>query len=198
MKKFIILATAFFFSLISNAQAQLIPRGSITGGGTLGLSIGKDRYESGGSTVEYRRFGFNVAPALQYYVADDLGIGGIITIAGGSSKADAVEYNVSSISVMAGPAVRYYAFKGLFLRASYAIGVTKSTYKTNYQDSESSVANSQADVAVGYSIRVNDHVLLDPVVGYEASGIRDNDQDSNSTSGGIYLRIGFTMILKRN
>jgi hypothetical protein len=197
MKKQFLLSIVIVLTPLFYIQAQFISRGSLTGGGSFGFEMSTDKTESGGSTTKYKAVSFSFAPAVQYYVIDNLGIGGVVSLNTGTNKHADADYKSTYTSVLIGPSIRYYVSNGFFLSGSYALGFSKSKTRSSFINSEGTSNNSQANFGAGYSVRINDHILLDPMVGYEHFGIKDKDDTYASSQGGLYLRVGFTMILNR-
>ena len=175
------------------ADAQFIEKGSLIGGGSFSFSTGTSKSDGGFfDNTKYSQTSFGVTPTVQYYVADNLGIGGNLSLGLSSTKNNDVDYFVSSTSITFGPVIRYYISEGPFFQGSIGFGFSKLRVESGGNNSESKYDAIEGDVAFGYSVKVTDSILFDPTVGYEFQ-----KADGSSDYSGFSIRAGFTMILKK-
>jgi outer membrane autotransporter protein len=132
---------------------------------------------------------------INYYVIDNLGIGFSLGLTSSKSKDKDNNSEDSFTSITFGPLVRYYFSEGPFVQGSFGFGSLKSKYKSDGSTFDSKATISQWESGLGYSVRITDTILLDPMVGYGVSTIKNKDSDFTSSSSGLFLRLGFTMVL---
>jgi outer membrane autotransporter protein len=190
------LAFCALFCLVTSSFAQtFIPKGSIVGGGGLSFSTGTSKSDSGPSTSKDTHTDLSLNPMINYYVIDNLGIGFSLGLTSSKSKDKDNNSEDSFTSITFGPLVRYYFSEGPFVQGSFGFGSLKSKYKSDGSTFDSKATISQWESGLGYSVRITDTILLDPMVGYGVSTIKNKDSDFTSSSSGLFLRLGFTMVL---
>ncbi len=189
MKK--ILITLFVCVFATSVQAQFIKQGSIIGGGSFDFHTEKvkDSNSKGSS--------FNLIPFAGYLVMDNLVVGANLEY--GSSNAESgspSNITIKSNSFMFGPLVRYYLDQGLFVHGQYNFGSSKDTYDFGTGETTDKYGKSQIRLGVGYAARITDTVLFEPIIGYYSHTEKDKSTDNKSTTSGIFIMGGFTIILK--
>jgi hypothetical protein len=197
MKKLSI-TSALMVLCISYAGAQIVTDGSIIGTGAFEFSAGKDKQEFGpGSSAEDKYTSFGLMTWGGYFVTDKLGIGAGINFSLNSQKDDSGDNKFSSTDMSFGPVVRYYIAEGPFVQGYFGFG--SSTTKITSGGSElpdQKFKLTEWEGGFGYSVRITDTILLDPMVGYGSSTTTNkDDSDIKLTTSGFFIRIGFTLIL---
>lgn len=186
MKKII---TAMLLSFASTlCWAQFLSKGSIIGNGSFSFETTKN------SENDYKSSSFSIIPTAGYLVMDNLAVGASIYYTSSSGKSQ--DFSSSSNSISIGPVVRYYLNKGVFFHGLYTFGSSKNTYTYLSTESETKYGYSSIQVGVGYAARITDTVLFEPMVGYYSDTQKLKSDDSKSTTSGLFISGGFTIILK--
>lgn len=137
--------------LIPVAEEVPTKEGSMIIGGSASIDFQKSKYEYPFSTSESKRFLIGIYPLVDYFIADNLAIGGNITLSLTTSSGS------NNFSIGIGPEIRYYFDSGLLLKAETGI-----VYSTN-----SKMISFNLKPGVGYAIFLNSKVALEPCLIYE-------------------------------
>ncbi len=157
------------FLCTSNLQAQTVNAGAWMIGGDAGFASAKlDNVDDAFTTI-------NLNPNIGYFIMDNLGVG--LRLGFGTSSFG----DISETQFRIGPFARYYVWQGLFPQ----VGFNYLSYKFEDEDAETS---TNIDIAVGYSLFLNNSIALEPALFY-------NIGDGVNTFG---LRIGVQGFLGRN
>ena len=188
MKKLFIPLCLLCICSTSVFSQVFIAKSSIIASGGLSIEITKEKDEFGTSTFEDNLTSITLTPGMMYFVSDNLGVGANLTLSTYKYK----ESESSGSTIIFGPQVRYYFAEGPFAQAS--IGFGSITSKSASFDSKDGLF--QWELGVGYSVRISDTVLLDPMIGYGSQKLTDKDLDDYFTTiSGLFVRVGFTVIL---
>ena len=176
---------------------KFIPKGTVIGGGAFTVDIGTSKSEFSGFTNEdsHTRIGFT--PSASFFVIDDLAVGvglGLETEKEKDKGSSGGENSFTQITF--GPMVRYYFADGPFAEGSFGIGSRKSSFNSGGSTIESNFGLTTWQVGVGYSVRVSDTILLDPMIGYGSDKLDNKDSDQLDSYAGLFVQVGFTLILK--
>jgi hypothetical protein len=196
MKKlFIPLSILVSLFCFRSAHSQtFISKGTVTGGGSVTFSTGKYKYDFG-STYDVTQTSFSLAPNAQYYLADNFGLGARLGVHINSSNNKEFDTKSSSTQLTIGPVARYYFGEGPFVQLYFGIGTESGSFESGGSSGDSSEGIFEYDLGVGYSIRISDTILLDPMVGYNGNKHTDKDSDGSLAWGGIYIGASFTLLL---
>lgn len=189
MKKIFLLA--FVCVIYTSVLAQFIKQGSIIGGGSFDFHTEKvkDSNSKGSS--------FNLVPYAGYLVMDNLVVGANLEFGTSSAESGSPSnITVKNNSVMFGPLVRYYVDQGLFAHGQYNFGSSKDTYDFGTGETTDKYGKSQIRLGIGYAARITDTVLFEPMIGYYSHTEKDKATDNKTTTSGIFIMGGFTIILK--
>ncbi len=182
---------------LSTSVAQTLSKGSIIGNGTFDFFSGKEKQEFGSSSsFEDKITSFGFTPWAGYFITTNLGVGAGLNFSLSSAKDDSGDNTFSETQITFGPVVRYYITEGPFVQGYFGFGSQKTKITSGGVDlpeAKESVTEWQA--GVGYSIRLSDTVLLDPLLGYGSSVHENKDADNKVTVSGFFIRVGFTIIL---
>lgn len=192
MKKFfnpLAICFALLFVCPASFGQVFIPKGSVIGGGGFQFESGKTEYDFGGSTGETKFTDITFTPNAVYFVTDNLGIGATIYLSTTKTKNGSES---TSSDILFSPTVRYYFAEGPFAQAMVGFGSSKS----ESGGSEFKDKLFGWEFGAGYSVRISDTVLLDPMIGYGSLKSTDSENDEfSSTRGGFFVRLGFTVVL---
>lgn len=186
--------------LCANSYAQYLTQGTHLISGSFSFSSYTEKRKSDGNTVtDSKDTEISFTPAYGYTVMDNLVIGGALAYTSDVTKyEDDSFYEKDSFTYFTvGPVVRYYILdNGLFAMGYYGIGSgnSKTTYSGSGDDDETKFSVSEWRLGVGYSIRLSETVLLDPVLSYGGSTWNDKDADIKYLSSGHFMiQVGFTV-----
>lgn len=180
MKKHLLLAAAVAFGTSLMAQTD---QGGwlLSGASDLGFTSGKQDNDQKDATSN---FGLDVQGG--YFFMDNFAAG--LMIGFNSSKTG----DVSSSEFGVGPFVRYYAPFKLFGQLSYKFGSSKDDDGT----SDFKVKTGDFGIGVGYAAFLNDHVAIEPMLGYDLTSMKVDASGAESVSGGQFgINIGIAVYL---
>ncbi len=189
MKKIILV---WLISGIATAGfSQFIKQGSIIGGGSFQFSTEKVK------DSEFKGSSFSLMPWAGYLVIDNLVVGADLLVSTSKSESGAPSnFTNKDNSILFGPLVRYYIDQGLFAHGQFNFGSSKSTFESSGFSSTEEYGLSQYRLGIGYAARITDTVLFEPIIGYYSQTQKDKSDDSKSTTSGLFIMGGFTIILK--
>jgi outer membrane protein len=195
MKK--IIATMLVLTAVISVSAQFLPQGTHLLSGSVGFETYKEKYKLNGNTQELETHtAFSLMPSYGYFIMDNLCVGGMLNFSTETEKLDDDKSTLTEITI--GPFVRYYVQDIGFYGQGYvgfgtASGKTEGSFESDFKESV-----FQWRLGIGYSIKITDSVLLDPMLSYGQSTYSDKDSDLKYISSGhIMLQAGFTVFLAR-
>lgn len=190
MKKILLLA--FVCGLSTSVLAQFIKQGSIIGGGSFDFHTEKEK------DSDYTGNAFNLVPSAGYLVIDNLVVGANLEFGTSSWKLDdpTLSFTSKTNSLLFSPLVRYYVDQGLFAHGQYGFGNSKTTSESSLGEITNKFGRSQIRLGIGYAARITDTVLFEPMIGYYSYTEKDKSTDNKTTTSGIFIMGGFTIILK--
>lgn len=193
-RSLLILVIALF--ALSPVFGQFITQGSIIGNGSFQFSSSKSESDYGsGSTFEEDETSAGFSVWGGYFVIPNLGVGVAIDETFSSSEDDS-DNGLKGSSFTFGPLVRYYFAKGFYGQGYFGFGGSKSQITSGGTDlPEQKYKTTAWNLGVGYSVRLSDRVLLDPMIRYGASKDKDDDSNYTQTDTGFMISVGFTVIL---
>lgn len=184
-------AALIVFSL--STFGQFLPKGTLLGGGSFSFSANTNKTKTDFGTFKSKETTFSLQPNLLYFVTDNFGLGGMMNLTLSSYKPDGTDDKSTTSTFAIGPVARYYVADGPFFEAALGLGTFKTSSESGSDGSGSIV---EAKFGFGYSIRVNEHVLFDPMIGYQTASSKYSESDYKYTNSGLFIQAGFSMILK--
>ncbi|MFZ5972599.1 MAG: outer membrane beta-barrel protein [Bacteroidota bacterium] len=184
-----------FFLAASSTFAQF-NQGRILTGGSVGFSTDTNKSKANSTTTTNgRSTSFTLSPNAGYFVIDNLAVGAALEIFANSYKPDGngSKSNQSSLSIA--PFVRYYLSPGIFFQGQYAVGAGKNKYSVGNTNVEEKYGISAVSLGAGYAHFLNDHVAIEPFIGYRSSSLKDKDDDSKNIDSGLFLNVGLQVYL---
>ncbi len=179
----------------SNVFAQF-NQGRILAGGNVAFSTSTDKSKvNSTTTTNGRATSFSLSPNAGYFVIDNLAFGAALEIGTGSYKPDGngSEYNGSSVTFA--PFVRYYLNPGIFFQGQYGLGTEKDKSTFGNTTNENKFSISTVSLGVGYAHFLNDHVAIEPFIGYRSRSQENKDNDTRNIDSGLFLNIGLQVYL---
>jgi len=182
MKKLIIALFMLFSSAATYAQFN---KGRMLVGGQLSLTSVPNS--------EYKGTTFSLSPQFGYFVINNFAVGAGINYNVQKNTSDnSTDYFSTSLQFQ--PFVRYYFKPGIFIHGSYGIGAGKA--KTTSYESSYNIYNWTT--SAGYAIFLNDHVAIEPMLGYSWYTVNDKGTDGEKSSGSsLYFQVGLQVYLGR-
>ena len=104
---------------------------------------------------------------------------------------------VSTSNFSFGPFARFYLPVGLFFQGFAGFGSSKFHVDVPSPGTDIDQTNGLMswDLGAGYAYFLNDHVALEPMVGYQSSTLSDKDSDDKNITSGLYLNAALTIYL---
>lgn len=176
---------------------KFIPKGTIMGGGAFSVDIGTSKFESSGSISEDSRTAISLTPSASFFVIDDLAVGVGLEVGTEKLKDKGTSGGENSFTQIAfGPLVRYYFADGPFAQGSFRVGSRTSKFTSGSSSIENKSGLTTWQIGAGYSVRISDTILLDPMVGYGSEKFDNKDNENVETYSGLFIQVGFTLLLK--
>lgn len=202
--KSIFLTMALLAFCYSFTEAQAVQKGQVLAGTTTeiiggiqplgvssaGIAFANSKFEFNGDKSDGTNITlFNISPAVAYFVADGLAVGGKLTFA--YSK---VEDNDPSTILSVGPFARYYFDLGNakpFIQGNVGLGRS-----SNGPDDEDKSNFLNLNLGAGAAFFFNDFVSIDLALGYfhERSSPIDND-NVRQLNNAFGLGVGFSFFI---
>ncbi len=191
MKKIIgTLLILFICSMIGYSQ---FTKGKILAGGSFNLSFNSNKYKSGSITSNTGNTNsFNLYPQVGYFFIDNLAAGAGLNILTGATKYTNAKSTYSSISIA--PFVRYY-YNKFYGQFSFSSGSLKTTNDIPPAPSNTKSNTTGWSLAGGYAYLLNEHVAIEPQIGYGQSYQTGGGNSGKTTSGGLFIKAGFQIYL---
>lgn len=167
--------------LVPVAEEAPTKEGNMIIGGSANIEFQKSKYEYPGYSDTYKDFTIGIYPLVDYFIADNLAIGGSVTL-GLTTSSGKTNFNIGI-----GPEIRYYFDSGLLLKAETGI-----VYGSQNSDISFSIKPG-----VGYAIFLNSKVALEPCLIYQFSSeklIFPSETDKNKSSR-FGIEIGLVIFL---
>ncbi|MCA4900668.1 MAG: autotransporter domain-containing protein [Bacteroidota bacterium] len=194
MKKIIF----FAFVLISTASFAQFSKGSILLGGSVSADFTTNKTIAGSTTTTNSSTNsFSISPNVGYFVIDNLAVGGALQFNTTSTKDDGSRASFSSNSFALQPFGRYY-FDKFYAQASFGFGSYKSE-NTNGNGITTTNKGSLFNWALagGYVFLLNDHVGLEPQIGYGSQSQSPDGSNVTVRDAGLFLRLGIQVYLTK-
>jgi outer membrane protein len=182
MKKLIIALLMLLTSATTYAQFN---KGRMLVGGQLSLNTTSP-------DADYKGVSFSLAPQFGYFVVNNFAVGAGINYSAQKNKSDYSSYFSTSLQFQ--PFVRYYFKPGIFVHGSYGIGAGR----TEFTSDNVSYNLYSWTAAAGYAIFLNDHVAIEPMLGYKWDTLNEKATDGQKiSSSALYFQVGFQIYLGR-
>lgn len=195
MKKIVILFVVC--SVTSGAYAQF-EQGNKLVGGSLGADFTTDKTKVDNTTyTNGRNVNFSFDPQLAYFVINNLAVGGAFGFSTESYKEDDSDYKSVDNEITIQPVARYYLSQGIFFQGNFIVGSAKNKVTDNGDTDETKYSVSGWSLSAGYAYFLNDHVAIEPQLGYSGKGYKNKENDIKYADNGLYIRVGFQIYLRK-
>jgi outer membrane protein len=191
-----LLLTTFLLLSAMLVDAQ-ISRGTMMIGGSVEFNSEKYKTEENGQTdTNVTSTSFTLSPEFGYFVVDNLALGAGIGLYNTVSKNNAADSKNVNTGIAVTPFVRYY-LGNVFFHGQAGFGSGKNNYERPGFESEGKSSFTNWNLGAGYAIFLNDNVAIEPTLGYQSSAVKYDGSDEKSITGGLYLRVGIQVYLRR-
>lgn len=193
MKKLFVLCLFLFLTKFSFAQFN---QGRMLLGGGLGFQSNTSKVKGSGATVtEGRGTIISVNPRFGYFFIDNLAGGLSLEISSSTEKPEGSNDKFTATAFAVSPFVRYYIKPGIFVQGEYGFGSVSEKATSGNSSNEETRPLSRWSLGAGYALFLNDHVAVEPFVGYQSLGVKDSDVDVRSVNAGLFINLGIQVYL---
>lgn len=189
MKKiFGIFSIAMCISTLSYSQ---FTKGKILAGGSFSVDLNTNKYRDGGTTTKGGNSNsFILYPQIGYFFMDNLAAGAGLSLGTSSSKSGNTKFTYTTTYLS--PFARYY-FGNIYGQATLELGSSKVKTDVSGTTTTTKTNGSGWSLAAGYAYLLNDHVAIEPQIGY---GVNYSDADPGTDiRGGLFLKAGLQVYL---
>lgn len=191
MKKLMLTSLVVFSFLTGFSQFN---KGRVLLGGNSSFSATTQKYKSGSTTTTLSKttsFTFN--PQAGYFFIDNFAAGLGVIVQTTTVKDDNSSDKSSSTSFIVAPFVRYYLKPGFFFQGMYGFGSENDSQTSGIIKSDQSYSRSMWSLGAGYAWFLNDHVALEPFIGYQSDVYKRNG--NKNIDGGLAINVGLQVYL---
>ena len=195
MKKFVMVLLASCLGVGAYAQ---FGKGTMMVGGSFGANFktNKSKYDGNTNTNgKYADVSFD--PQFGIFVINNLALGGGLGMSTSAYNDDDSDYKDVTNEFTIQPMARFYVDPGIFFQGKLMFGGAKSKVTNNGDTDITDYAVNGWSLSAGYAYLLNNVVAIEPQIGYGAKGYRNKDSDVRSVDGGIFLRVGFQIYLRK-
>ena len=193
MKTLTILLAAWCISTAAFAQFE---KGNKMVGGSFGLSFTTDKTKNDGTTYTNGQYvSFALDPQAGYFVIDNLAVGATLGFSTDTWKEDDSDYKTVDNEISIQPFARYYLPQRVFFQGNFIAGSAKNKITDNGTTDETKYGVSGWSLSAGYAFLLNDHVAIEPQLGYSNKGYKNKENDVKSLDNGLFIRVGFQIYL---
>jgi outer membrane protein len=194
------LVLAFFGCHKTNAQFN---RGRWIAGGNMSLTTATSKTDLANlGEIKQTTINFSLGPQAGFFVINNLAVGAAVNFSASGTRGTTIDPSTSTVvdmksksnSISFGPFIRYYLPASIFFEIKTDFGAGKSSYSGGSFANEGKTSQFNYSGAVGYAYFLNDHVALEPTIGYHSYGSTYND-NINRRVGYWYLNAAFTIYL---
>jgi outer membrane protein len=196
MKK-ITLLTVCVFAVAIYSFGQF-SKGSILAGGNVGADFSTNKTIAGSvTTTNYSTNSFSLSPQVGYFFIDNFVGGAGVKLFTSSQKIDSSPSAFSQTNISFEPFARYYFYK-FYGQALIGFG-SSSSEQTNNNGNVSTSKGSLFNWSIsgGYAILLNDHVAIEPQIGYRSTSISPDGTNSTNRTAGIFIQLGFQIYIHK-
>jgi len=191
MKK---LSVSLTFAIISISSYGQFTKGTFMVGGSFSATFETEKTKNGNTTTTTGHTNSaDMLPQAGYFLMDNLALGAGVDMRSTKSKSTDGTYVLTSNSASVAPFARYY-YQKFFGQGSFQLGSGKTKTVIDGSSSTSTYGVTGWSVAAGYAFLLNQHVAVEPQLGYGSSGQRYTSTTKDISSG-LFFKIGFQIYL---
>jgi outer membrane protein len=192
MKKILTLLIGVAMSTAGYAQFS---KGTIMAGGSLSASFKTNKMEAGNTTTTTGNTNsINVFPQVGYFVMDNLAVGAGIDLSSSTTKSKGSNNKTTTSSTSLAPFARYYYHK-LYGQFAFDIGTGNVKNTTGNTTTDNKFTTAGWNLAVGYAYLLNEHVAVEPQIGYSSFSQKDKITGNRNINSGLFINIGLQIYL---
>jgi hypothetical protein len=183
MKKiFSIISIMLCFGSLSFAQ---FTKGKVLAGGSFSTNF--NTYNIAG--ISYKQTSVDFFPQAGYFIMNNMAVGAGLSLGYSKLKSPpgSITSTVTSTSFRFSPFARYY-IHNFFGQATFGLG-TQTPVNSSFE-----LKNSSWAVSAGYAYLLNEHVAIEPQIGYETNYLKQGS-GSRTTNGNLFLKVGIQVYL---
>ena len=184
---------------LSVAVRAQFTKGTIMAGGSVGFSAMKNKEtQSNVTTTIGTTTTFTFLPQVGYFFIDNLAVGAEVALQSEKFKNSDSNAANSTTTFLFSPFVRYYFPPKVYAQFSFGVGPgTNRNTNDNGVTTESSFVNSGWSILAGYAYMLNNHVAIEPQLGYSSRVQNYSVNNFKTSDSGIFLRIGLQVYLHK-
>ncbi len=196
MKKFLLLAIMICVAVTTFAQFN---KKRIMIGGAFDYKYQKIKTKSSGNTtIESTQVSNSFIPSFGFFVADNFAVGlafntSINSNEYTSSGSSSNSYKSKTLQIQ--PFAKYYLKSRIFFQGEVGIGFGTEDYSGFYNDDDENFSLFHWGLSAGYAIVLNDHIAIEPALGYTSLTSNVSNSDTKNFNNGIFMHIGIQVYL---
>ena len=185
------------FVLISLTGYSQFTKGTIMAGGSFSSTFNTDKSKVGTTTTTNgKTTDITLNPQVGYFFMDNFAAGAGIIVSSSKFKADASDFKSTNSTTALAPFARYY-FDKFYGQAQFAFGSAKDKTESGGTSTETKSSVSAWNLAVGYAYLLNDHVAIEPQIGYGSQTQKNKSNDNKDIQAGPFIKIGLQIYLSK-
>jgi len=194
MKK---LVTIMIGVALSTACFAQFSKGTIMAGGSLSATFDTYKTEAGNVTTTIgTSSSFSVFPKAGYFVIDNLAVGAGIDLYTSTFKPQNSTNKSTSSSTSLAPFARYY-YKKLYGEFAFNVGTGNNKTTSGATTTDNKYSTSGWRLAVGYAYLLNEHVAVEPQIGYASFSDKTKSSGNINSNAGLFINVGFQIYLSK-
>ena len=187
-KTFVIL---FFATFISTAGYSQFTKGKMMIGGSFSADFDANKYKNNGTTTKGATTNsISFYPQVGYFFMDNFAAGAGLSLGTSSTKSGSTTlvYTTTFLS----PFARYY-FGNIYGQLGLDLGSSKLKTENGGTTTTTKTNGSGWSLAAGYAYLLNEHVAIEPQLGY---GLNYSDADPGTNiRGGLFIKAGIQVYI---
>ena len=193
------LFTLVLVMVLSLAVKAQFNKGTIMAGGSVGYSsVTNKETQTNVTTTVGTTNTLTFLPQVGYFFIDNLAGGAGITLKSQKFNNSGSSASNSTTLFLFSPFVRYYFPPKVYAQFSFDVGSGKDKQTDNKGiTTETKSGVSGWSLLAGYAYMLNDHVAIEPQVGYSSLVQNYSSNNFKTSDAGIFLRIGLQVYLRK-
>lgn len=193
MKKLLFTSLTILGCFSAFAQFE---KGRVLAGGGISFSTNTNKTKTdAATTTDSKTTSFNLMPKGGYFFMDNVAGGVGLDWIFRSTKSETTDNKNNSFGFVISPFVRYYLKPGVFFQGAYGIGPANDKQKAGSTTVTTKYTSSNWSLGAGYAYFLNDHVAVEPLIGYGSLANKYKSPDAKYKSSGLFINIGLQIYL---
>ena len=195
MKKVSMLILAICSAVAAFGQFE---KGNFLVGGSIGLDLTTSKVKfDGNSQTDHKDTDFSMDPMAAIFVIDNLAVGAALGFSSSTYKEDGTDYKETTTEFTFEPMARYYLPQNVFFQGRGILGNATDKEVDGGTTDKDKYGVSGFSLGAGYAYFLGENVAVEPLIGYESKGYKNKDTDVRFVEGGLFIRIGFQIYLRK-